>query len=198
VHGALELDLFDGRPWLTVSAFRVSGARLRGFPPAPGLSSFAQVNVRTYVRHEDRPGIWFLGLDLSSAAVPVLRALGLPAHRARVSIERRGAGFEASCAREDADRPRVLSARWQPSGPAAEPEPGSLEHFLVERFRLYARGRRGSLRQAEAHHRPWALQPAVGEIELNTLVPGGIALSGELLLHYSHRQDFLVWRLGAA
>jgi uncharacterized protein len=194
VHGALELDLFEGQAWLTVTALRATGTRVRGLPPPPRLSSYEQVNVRTYVRHEDRPGVWFLGVDLSSPLAVATAAFGLPAHRARISIEERGDGFEVSCAREDADRPRVFSARWEPSGPWASPEPGTLDHFLTERFCLYLRGRLGALRRAEAHHRRWELQPATGEVQLNTLGPEEISLPGEPLLHHSHRQDFLLWR----
>ena len=196
MHADLELDLYDGDAWVTVTAFRVTGARVRGLPPAPTVSSYRQVNVRTYVRRGDRPGVWFLGVDLSSPVVASAAAtlLGLPAHRSRIAHERYGKRFEVSSSREDAERPTVFSARWQPIDRAALPVAGWLEAFLTERFCLYCSGRRRALLRVEAHHAPWRLQPAEGEVQLNTVVPDGIRLAGAPVLNHSRRQDFLIWR----
>ena len=71
----LPLDSFDGSCWLGTTPFRVNGLRLRGTFPVPGLSSFLELNVRTYVTYDDKPGIWFFSLDTSSAlAVDAARA----------------------------------------------------------------------------------------------------------------------------
>src|SRR5919205_1628427 len=63
VPPALELDVRDGSAWLGMTPFRVSGLRLRGMLPVPRLSTFLELNVRTYVTAEDKPGIWFFSLD---------------------------------------------------------------------------------------------------------------------------------------
>ena len=60
-------------------------------------------------------------------------------------------------------------------------EPGTLEHFLVERYCLYT-AKDGVLYRAEIHHPPWPLQPAQAEIELNTMPPDGLETDGEPLL----------------
>src|SRR4051812_47250315 len=62
VPEALELDTFEGCCWLGVSPFRLQAFRLRGLPPAPYISNFLEVNVRTYVTHGGKPGIWFFSL----------------------------------------------------------------------------------------------------------------------------------------
>ncbi len=56
VPEALTLDLYDGVAWLTVSPCCASHVRPSGVPPLPGLSFFPQVNLRTYVTMEDKPG----------------------------------------------------------------------------------------------------------------------------------------------
>ncbi len=187
----LELDTYDGDAWLGVTPFRLSGLRLRGTLPLPYVSSFLELNVRTCVRAEDKPGIWFFSLDASSgAAVQVARrTYRLPYHRARMSMQRSGGWIAFECARERGDGV-VFSGRYRPAGKVFHAQPGSLEAFLTERYCLYASDERG-LSRAEVHHAPWPLQAADAEIELNTMAP--VELEGEPLLHYSERLDVVIW-----
>jgi hypothetical protein len=95
-------------------------------------------------------------------------------------------------------RPFVFSARYRPTGEAAEPPTGTLEHFLAERYCLYALDR-GRLHRAEIHHPPWTLRPAEAAIELNTMAPDGLSLPHEEpRFSFSGRQDVLVWGLDPA
>ena len=194
----LALDTWEGDAWLGITPFVLSGLRLRGTPPLPVVSSFPELNVRTYVSHGGRPGIWFLSLDAaSSAAVEVARrAYRLPYHRARITVERAAEWIRFAAARsQPAGRPHVFEARYRPTGPVAEPRAGTLEHFLSERYCLYAT-EDGHLARADIHHAPWRLRPAEAEIELNTMAPDWLELpSGEPLLHFAARQDVLVWPL---
>jgi uncharacterized protein len=198
IPAELELDTWDGRAWLGITPFVVTNLRLRGTVPLPVVSRFGEVNVRTYVTRDDRPGIWFLSLDASSRiAVQAARLLyGLPYHYARVGFEEEDAEWVSwSCARSEAsDRPHVLEVRYRPTGDPAQAAAGSLEHFLTERYCLY--GQRGRhLVRADIHHRPWPLQPAEAHFDLNAMAPGWIRLPGvEPLVHYVHRHDAVIWR----
>jgi uncharacterized protein YqjF (DUF2071 family) len=189
----LEVDERDGSGWLGVTPFSVKGFRLRGTLPIPVVSSFHQLNVRTCVTHDGKPGIWFFSLDSSSTLVveAARRLYRVPFFRATVKIRSRGERTSYECAREDG---RAFSASYVPSGPPATPRPGSLEHFLVERYCLYVE-HRGRLCRAEIHHGPWPLQPADAEIELNTMPPDWLRLDDEPLFQYSGRQDVLIWPL---
>src|SRR4029079_1151950 len=64
----LALDTFDGRAWLGVVPFRISGIRARGLPAIPGLRGFLELNLRTYVVAGGKPGVWFFSLDAASRA----------------------------------------------------------------------------------------------------------------------------------
>jgi uncharacterized protein len=198
VPQALTLDTHEGEAWLGMTPFRLTGLRGRGTLPLPFLSSFLELNVRTYVTYEDRPGIWFFSLDAGSplAVEAARRGYRLPYFRARMSAEWRGGRLDYSSSRSGAtSRPRVFHARYRPAGEAFNVEPGSLEWFLTERYCLYAY-HEGALYRAEIHHPPWPLQRAEGEIELNTMPPDGIELPDEEpLLHYSARQDVVIWPL---
>jgi uncharacterized protein YqjF (DUF2071 family) len=183
----LEPDTHDGSAWIGVTPFRVSGLRLHGLPPAPVLSSFPEVNVRTYVTYEDKPGIWFLSLDADSSwAVEAARlTYRLPYHHARIEIGHRGEWIDYRSERPGA----TLDVSYRGVGAG---EPGATEEFLTERYCLYTE-HRGALHRAEIHHAPWPLQQAEAELRENTMSP--VALDGEPLLHYSARQDVVIWAL---
>jgi uncharacterized protein len=195
VPAKLEVEQHDGSAWVGVMPLRVSGLRLRGTLPLPGLSAFLELNVRTYVRAADgKPGIWFFSLDTSSRAVVEVarRMYELPYFHARMSADRLGQWIDYECARLD-ERGCVFSGRYRPEGEAFHAEPGSLTWFLTERYCLYATDSRGALQRAEIHHEPWSLQGAEAEIELATISP--VKLEGPPLCHFSRRQDVVIWPL---
>jgi uncharacterized protein len=198
VPAALELDVRDGRAWLGITPFEVAGFQLVASPPVPKLSTFPELNVRTYVTYGGRPGIWFLSLDAASrlAVAAARRFYRLPYFRARMSAEPDGQGFAFRSERVDArGRPAAFAARYEPQGEQWTPPAGSLEAFLVERYCLYAVGAGGALLRADVHHPPWRLRRAAVGIAENTMPPPGIALSAEPpLAHAAARQDVLVWR----
>jgi uncharacterized protein len=183
-----ELDLFEGDAWLGITPFRITGFRLRGLLPVPVISEFLEINVRTYVTYEGKPGIWFFSLDAESQlAVEAAKvAYRLPYHHARIEATRRGEWVDYRSTRTGAE----FDASYRPTGPVAPPEPGTLEHFLTERYCLYTE-HDGELHRAEIHHPPWPLQTAEAELREHTISP--IALDGDPLLHYSERQDVVIW-----
>jgi uncharacterized protein YqjF (DUF2071 family) len=192
----LRLDTYDGEAWLGVTPFRLTGLRARGLLPLPGASSMLELNVRTYVSAEEKPGIWFFSLDASSglAVEMARRTYELPYFRARMSCASRGGWIHYECARGD-EPGRAFSGRYRPLDvPPRRVEKSSLEEFLVERYCLYTTDDDGRLFRAEIHHEPWPLQDAEAEIELNTMPP--IALPDEPpLLHFSRRLDVVIWPL---
>ena len=190
VPRGLELERHGGSCWLSVVAFHVSALRLRGTLPLPLLSSFREVNVRTYVRRHGEPGISLFSLDVSSvaAAEAARLAFKLPSHRARIRLDRARDRLTVSCARGEG---RAFTARGVARGRPFRPRPGTLEHFLAERYCLYTAG--PGLHRAEIHHAPWELRRAEGRVELATLAPENVRLTGEPILHVAARTDVLLW-----
>src|SRR3954470_758562 len=199
VPASLPLDTFDGRGGLWVTPFEVSGSRLRGAPPPPVLSRFPELNVRTYVTLGARPGIWFFSLDADSMlAVAAARGLyRLPYLRARMQIERAEPWIDYRSERRDPrGAPARFEARYRPTGGNRHAEPGSLEAWLVERYRLYTVDDHGRVFAGDIHHRPWTLQDAAADVRENTMTsPHGIALAGAPLLQFASRQDVVFWPL---
>src|SRR5919202_323084 len=191
VPSGLSVDEHDGSAWIGITPFVVTGLRARGMVPLPLVSSFLELNVRTYVTRDGKPGIWFFSLDASSqvAVAAARRLYRLPYFRATITFRRRDGRILYDCARDDG---KAFSGSYEPTGPVFNADAGTLEHFLTERYCLYAEDR-GDLYRADIHHRPWPLQPAEATIELNTMPPDWAGLEGDARLHYSARQDVVIW-----
>ena len=194
----LTLDTFGGEAWLGLVPFRMTGVRLRGLPPIPTAARLGEVNLRTYVTVGGKPGVWVFSLDDESPlAVAVARAtFFLTYYRARFQIQRDGDTVTYASRRTHPGAPSAeFVAHYSPIGPVFRAVPGSLEHWLTERYCLYSARPSGRLYRAEILHRAWPLQPADAVISRETLTSGlGVSLAGEPpLLHYSERLEMLCW-----
>jgi uncharacterized protein YqjF (DUF2071 family) len=192
----LELDLFDGQAWLGIVPFRMSNVTPRGIPALPGLSAFPELNVRTYVRVADRPGVCFFSLDAANAiAVAVARTLfHLTYYRATMRVDLRNGEVQYDSRRNEPDTRGRLVGVYAPEGQSFTPRPVSLDYFLTERYCLYTT-RRDTLLTVDIHHPPWLLQAARASFEVNTIADAaGIHVAGPpALLHFSKRQDIVAW-----
>jgi uncharacterized protein YqjF (DUF2071 family) len=194
----LTLDTFDGRAWLGVVPFRMSGVRLRGLPGVPTATHFAELNVRTYVTDGARAGVWFFSLDAASgfAVATARRWFHLPYFNADMRVASEGEAVRYSSARTHRDAPEAaFDATYGPAGPAASAAPGTLEHWLTERYCLYAANGRGRVSRGEIHHAPWPLQPAWARISVNTM-PDAADLQVDPvppLLHFARALDVRIW-----
>jgi len=101
IPNGLQIDTFANQAWLGIVAFNLSDIRVRGLPPVPGLSAFPEVNLRTYVQHDGRPGVLFLSLHCPNhLAMAIARPwFRLPYHHANVRLHQAGGAFEFSACR---------------------------------------------------------------------------------------------------
>ena len=193
---ALPLDTFAGQAWVGVVPFTMSDVSLRFVPPPPWLSTFPEVNTRTYVTLDGRPGVYFFSLDATNplAVWGARRVFHLPYYHARMEVRTSAAGVAYASRRTHHKASAELILRYHPTGPASGPRPGTLAHFLTERYCLYTTHHERVCR-CEIQHRQWPLQPAEAEIEANTLaLAAGIQLPAiPPLLHYAALQEVLVW-----
>ena len=188
-----------GAAWIGITPFRVEANRLRLTLPVPRLSTFPEVNVRTYVTREGKPGIYFLSLDAARrlAVIAARRSYRLPYFTAEMSFEREGEGVSFRSRRTARDGPPAeLVAEYQPAGPVFQAREGTLEHWLTERYCLYTLDEHERVHRGEIHHPPWPLQPATARLGVNTMAaPYDIDLPGDPLLHFARRQDVVFWPL---
>lgn len=164
----LEIDTFDGTAWIGVVPFRMEGVVPRGVPRIKLFSDFPEINVRTYVIRDGKPGVWFFSLDIPNR-LPVWVArtfFHLPYFRANMSVRKRNDG---SVFYSSDYRGRRLQATYR-GLENISPSPGSFEHWATERYCFYTTNRTGTLFRANIQHPQWRLQKAEMSIELNTML----------------------------
>jgi uncharacterized protein YqjF (DUF2071 family) len=203
VPAGLELDVFDGAAWLGVVPFRMSAVGPRWLPPLPWLSTTPELNVRTYVRQGGCAGVWFFSLDAANPAVveTARRGFHLPYRHATMRCRRRGGWIEYRCDRDDPCAvPAAFRARYRPVGPVERARPGTLEHWLTERYCLFARDACGRLFRGDIRHAPWPLQPAEVELASNAMTDDLVEgpLGPPACAHFAQRLDVVAAPLTAA
>ncbi|MEY3213486.1 MAG: hypothetical protein RIT28_3967 [Pseudomonadota bacterium] len=196
----LTLDTFEGRAWVGVVPFRMENVGPRGLGWLPGVSAFPELNVRTYVVHEGKPGVWFFSLDAANMLAVQAARLGfhLPYFYAQMRCEAREGWIEYRSERDHAGvQAGRFEGRYRPIGEVYHSAPGTLEAWLTERYCLYVADRAGQIRRGEIHHAPWPLQRAELQAQACTVTEAwGIALRGAPeTLHFVKRLDVVAWLL---
>ena len=201
----LEIDTFNGQAWVGLVPFLMQDVQTRlgpiPIPPIPHLSpaNFPECNVRTYVKHRGRSGVWFFSLDAEPIApVLVARALWkLNYCWSRFGVSRQGNAIDYAVRRRSGRAPWVravppahtaprysgppahMHARWRVGASPGPAEPNSLEHFLVERYSLFTK-RNGVVLDGRIAHDPWVIREAHDiQLDESLLAAAGIAVEGD-------------------
>jgi uncharacterized protein YqjF (DUF2071 family) len=204
----LEPDTFDGSAWLGVIPFWMSGVRTRTAGEQtfsiPTTTTFPELNLRTYVRStvSGLHGVYFFSLDCASPlAVFGARTLfhlpyfpasmtrtplldGQTHYTSRRQLTRTRADYEATYG-------RILD-----SHPLPQSAPGTLQHFLTERYCLFTPFL-GRMLVGHIHHLTWPLEPAQADIRRNTIptAHGFTIPDTDPILHFSRSLEVFLWSL---
>ncbi|MFJ7731475.1 YqjF family protein [Lysinibacillus sp. NPDC097231] len=184
-----KLDLYESNAWLSVVLFKVKGQRMRYLPPFPGIDSYLQLNVRTYVTYNGMKGIYFFNLDVTNRFIVQLATKASLSYRhSKIALKQRDNIFSFTSLyhglRSIDERLRVS---YQPI--SSEIISSTFEKWIVERYHSWSKSKKGILR-IDINHMPWQLQPVHINIKSNTLAPfvketiQGI----QPIAHYSKRQ----------
>lgn len=198
VPSELELDTFAGEAWVSIASFHLR-LRPRGFSAMGKIWSFPELNFRTYVRFREQGGIFFFSLDAGSlAAVVGARAFfRVPYYYSRMQLTQEGAQVRFKSERRFSSA--SFLADYKPVSVAYEAVPGSLEHWLTERYCFFTVAS-GKVLRTDIHHLPWTMRKTEAEISMNT-VAGAAGLPLEAppsLVGYAEEQEVLVWPLRGA
>jgi uncharacterized protein YqjF (DUF2071 family) len=184
VAPSLEIDTFEGRAFVGLIPFDIPEMRpVKMLPPPPTAGRFLETNLRTYVKHEGQAGIWFFSLEAASS-LTVLGAragYGLPYFKAEMRWRRDGERVEYHSERRwPAPRPATLDVGYEIGAPRGPAVPGTLEHFLIERYVLFARHPVLGLVEGRVRHQPYPLREArVDRLDQSLLSAAGINAVGE-------------------
>ncbi len=155
IPSSLTLDSYHGEYLVSIVLFEMQDLHPRYLPNVKPLSNFFQINIRTYVTRDNKPGVYFLHIENSNPlATAVARYLsGLPFQKASIQFEkhrRTSNNLQGSTRLE-------VEFEWKTT---ALVEPNNLELWFSERYCLYQEDSKGSMRRFELHHLPWKLYPA--------------------------------------
>jgi uncharacterized protein YqjF (DUF2071 family) len=199
VPAQLILDTFDGECWIGVVPFHMSGIRLRGLPAVPGFSRFPELNVRTYVTHRGKAGVYFFSLDAANfpAVWAARKFYHLPYFHAAMTAAERAGSIHYSCRRYRACA--EFRGCYGPTNEIRLAGGGSIERWFTERYCLYTT-HEGRVYRGDIHHQPWPLQEAEAEFETNTVAAAaGIHLpQTQPLLLFARKLEVLIWPLARA
>jgi uncharacterized protein YqjF (DUF2071 family) len=192
----LTLDTFAGQCWVGVIPFHMSDIRRRGIPPLPGLSHFPELNVRTYVNYGDKRGVYFFSLDAANrAAVWAARTFyHLPYFHADMATQEREGFIHYSSRRYRASA--EFRGTYRSTSEVSVSSKDSIEHWLTERYCLYTE-HRGKLYRGDIHHRPWPLEKAEAEFEINTMAEAACLPLPKANPHLvlARKLEVLIWPL---
>lgn len=178
----LEIDTFEGKAYIGLVPFTMTGIRPRWLPYLPGGDSFHETNVRTYVHFRGRdPGVWFFSLDAANPAAVTAARIGwhLKYHFASIKMKVTGDHVDYSTSRiSPGPKPAELEMAWDIGKPIGHAQPGTFEHFLAERYFLYAK-KNETLYLGQVHHTPYPLHEAkIDHMKQTLLQASGFNVSG--------------------
>ena len=194
----LELDVYENRGWITIIPFRVTKTKGKGFPPLPLLNSYLELNVRTYVTYNGIPGIYFFSLDANHPlfVMGAKLSVGLPYKHAHMKFQQQKNGFHFKSERYlDKSDSEKVDLIYKPGDVLFESLPGSLDHWLLERYCMYSFLGKKLLR-GDIHHDKWKVSKAKVTTLINTMTsffPVYSIVKIPSLLHYSNRRRVFVY-----
>lgn len=200
---SLEIDTYDDQAWVGVVPFSMNDVCPRMVMPLPWISNFLELNVRTYVKKNEVPGVYFFSLDCSNpvAVRGARNFFHLPYYDADMTMrvkETAGGGNEIVYTSCRSGTGESFKAAYAPAGPVLQFSSDSLETFLTERYCLYTTDSVGNLYRGVIHHLRWPLQAAGADISENTMISRSLGFAlPDIKPHllYSESIDTVEWAL---
>lgn len=183
----LEIDLFDGKPWVSLVAFTMEQTRPRNLPAVKFISDFDEINIRTYVKCNNKTGVYFLSIEAGkSLSCKTARVVsGLPYRFSKMN--RIGGCYKS----ENSQRGDSFEVDYTIGKEARQKSP--LDVWLTERYAVFDY-HHPSMIEFEVLHPEWPIQQV--EIHnLKTHYPRFEKLIAGVpdLAHYSKGVQVLAW-----
>lgn len=192
----LELDLFEGEAWISIVPFQLNYMARVAHRLLP-WKRFLELNLRTYVRYRDQPGVYFFCLDATDplSVWGARRFFKLAYFNAQASLNGVDSEIRYRSRRKDSGPQAELDISYRPTGEVFSTRPGQLDHWLTSRYRFFSTDTRHRVYEGRIHHAPWQLQSAEAEIRHNTMAQAhGLTLPARPpILHYSDSLDVIAW-----
>lgn len=162
----VEMDLFQGRPYVSLVGFLFDRVRVKGVP-VPFHTRFEEINLRFYVRRREIDGSMKRGVVFVREFVPrlaiatIARLFYEEPYRAiptRHDITVSDAGMRARYEWKTHGRWHRLAAESSSPQPV-DIQPGSEEEFITEHYFGYTRRSDGGTSEYGVEHPRWQVYP---------------------------------------
>jgi len=163
----IELDTWQREAWVSAVAFRLN-TRPVGWPSVPFYSAFLELNLRTYVHDDDEPAVCFLSMHGSRRLAVWLgqRLTPLPYSFAPIRGRQVGERHNFTCGIPE--RP-LFDAQYRPIGDPCVARDGTLDSWLLERYRAIVPAPHDRVYRMTVEHPPWSVQPAAARVSAGPL-----------------------------
>ncbi len=187
VPASFDLDLWQGRAWVGMVPFRMEATRTSWMPKRTGLE-FLETNLRTYVLHQGEPGVFFFSLEAASwLAVRAARLMwGLPYFHADMHATREGQRVSYQTKRRSDERTPGVDVTYDVGDALGPSMPGTLQHFLLERYYLFCEKQKRVLK-GHVNHVPYPARAAtIDSLRQDLTLAAGLPDNGKLeTVHFS-------------
>lgn len=192
----MTVDCYEGNGWISIVPFQLSMG-LRGLPSSFWPLTFNELNVRTYVRVNDKPGIYFYSLDANDwFSVTMARLLfKLNYFNANIGMEI-SEFISIDAQRTHQGMPNSLfKAEYTPIGNVFYAQEGSLEEWLTSRWNFFCPSGNNTFIRGDIHHEAWPLQPAKVDFYENQLITdhGLPEAINKPTMYFAKRVHVLAW-----
>lgn len=144
----LEIDLFDGKPWVSLVAFTMEKIRPGNLPSFSPISDFHEINIRTYVKKDNKAGVYFLSIE-GGTRISCKIAKALSALPYRYSKIKRQKTLYISENQQFKDKINIKYEIGQELKEKTE-----LDKWLMERYALF-QDTETSINEFQIHHIEW-------------------------------------------
>lgn len=178
----LQIDLFEGTPWISIVLFKMDCIRPRGLPAVYPISFFNEVNIRTYVHLDNKPGVYFLDI--------------IADNRVSCFLAKQFSGLPYRYQRIDRDKYSFSSDNVKLNYATGD----SIHHrsdrdiWLTERYCLYNTDSFNKLYRYDIHHLPWDINNIeIGPLSINKHFGLVSELQQPDSCHYSNGVQVVAW-----
>lgn len=183
----LELDLFQGKPWVSMVAFTMEKIRPKNLPAFPPISAFHEINIRTYVKLDNKRGVYFLSIE-GGKKLSCIMAKGISGLPYRFSNITRTKNTYESYNSKLNDK---LFLKFSIGD--SMPNKTSIDNWLIERYALFQDTEK-SINQFDIHHLEWSIREINFEIiEINYSRFKNLINNYPDRVHYSRGVKVLAW-----
>lgn len=187
VPNDFEIDLYEGKPWVSLVAFTMEKIRPKYIPPFSPISNFDEINIRTYVKKDNKAGVYFLSIEAGNrVSCKIAGTLAKLPYR-HSKMKREGTYYRSENSLYN-DKMLITYEVGQ-----EQKLKTSIDSWLTERYALY-QDTEDSINEFDIHHIEWPIYKLdIAEIEVD--YPRFDKLLNNLpdIKHYSTGVQVIAW-----